>query len=204
MCEASGYAIDVCDNGPDALEKVFAPWATYNLVLLDLVMAPMHGLEILKEIRKRNETLTVVIISNSDEKHVVKACIHHGANSYIFKPVRERDLSNVGQFVLQHRYQTLKLQHLRLNQLQLQQWSMHQLEVQRLSSEKEKAQAWAVAAKEHSEKELLEKEKREQEALLQAAQDRAAREAATKVRAAAPLRAPRRFRAHAAARGAAR
>mmetsp|Transcript_12197 Transcript_12197/g.32740 ORF Transcript_12197/g.32740 Transcript_12197/m.32740 type:complete len:1201 (+) Transcript_12197:51-3653(+) len=180
MCEMNGYAIEVCDNGPEALRKIFAPASRYNLVLLDLVMRPMHGLDILKEIRKRSQDITVVIISNSDERHMVKACIHHGANSYIVKPVRERDLSNIGQFVLQHRYQSLKLQHMRLNQAQLQQWSMHQLERQRLEADKEKAEAWAVAAKEAAERQLLEREKREQQTLLQAAQDRAAREAARK------------------------
>lgn len=219
MCEHNGFAIDVCVNGADALQRIFDPVSAYNLVLLDLVMAPMHGLDILKAIRARDERLTVVIISNSDEKHMVKvtpqslrslrpcarldshlahahaspraasrraraavaqACIHHGANSYLVKPVRERDLSNIGQFVLQHRYQSLRLQHLRLNQLQLQQWSAHQLELQRLQADKEKAEAWAVAEREHAEKVLFEKEAHKQQAILQAAMDRDAREVARK------------------------
>lgn len=219
MCEHNGFAIDVCVDGADALQRIFDPASAYNLVLLDLVMAPMHGLDILKAIRARDERLTVVIISNSDEKHMVKvppqslrslrpcarlashlahahaspraasrraraavaqACIHHGANSYLVKPVRERDLSNIGQFVLQHRYQSLRLQHLRLNQLQLQQWSAHQLELQRLQADKEKAEAWAVAEREHAEKVLLEKEAHKQQAILQAAMDRDAREVARK------------------------
>lgn len=96
------------------------------------------------------------------------------------KPVRERDLSNIGQFVLQHRYQSLRLQHMRLNQLQLQQWSAHQLELQRLQADKEKAEAWAVAEKEHAEKVLLEKEAHKQQAILQAKIDREAREVARK------------------------
>ncbi|KAJ1623729.1 hypothetical protein T492DRAFT_845308 [Pavlovales sp. CCMP2436] len=48
MCEHNGYLIDVCDNGPDALARIFDPASSYNLVLLDLVMSPMHGLDILK------------------------------------------------------------------------------------------------------------------------------------------------------------
>jgi CheY-like chemotaxis protein len=72
MCEHNGFQIDVCANGHDALQKIFDPASTFNLVLLDLVMAPMHGLDILKAIRTRDERITVVIISNSDEKHVVK------------------------------------------------------------------------------------------------------------------------------------
>lgn len=74
MCEHNGFAIDVCVNGPDALHRIFDPSSAFNLVLLDLVMAPMHGLDILKAIRARDERLTVVIISNSDEKHMVKVC----------------------------------------------------------------------------------------------------------------------------------
>jgi two-component system, response regulator len=86
----------VCD-GPEALNYL---WGTgpYNgrdikimpaVILLDLMLPKMDGIEVLRRIRSEPITrgLPVVILSSSTEEQDIAACYSLGANSYICKPV---------------------------------------------------------------------------------------------------------------------
>lgn len=104
LCAANGYTISHFSNGPDAiaaLRECDSMAVPYNLVLLDLNMQPMHGLEVLKHIRSFHKSITVIIITATEDDAMVKACIVEGANSYIVKPVRDKDVRNLGHFALE-------------------------------------------------------------------------------------------------------
>jgi len=101
LCASNGYNLTHFANGPDAIEELKLTGHPYNLVLLDLNMQPMHGLEVLKAIRRFNKHITVIIITATEDDHMVKACILHGANSYLVKPVREKDVRNIGHFAIE-------------------------------------------------------------------------------------------------------
>jgi two-component system response regulator len=60
-----------------------------RLVLTDLQMPRMDGVELLKSLRAdpRTRAIPVVVLSSSGEERDVAACIGHGANSYVLKPV---------------------------------------------------------------------------------------------------------------------
>ncbi|NHJ39714.1 MAG: response regulator [Asgard group archaeon] len=87
----------IVNNGQEALDYLFCngkfknrdPKITPELILLDLKMPKVDGLEVLKQIRENNQTkhLPVVILTTSkEEKDMIKSyCL--GANSYIIKPV---------------------------------------------------------------------------------------------------------------------
>ena len=80
-----------------------------NLVMCDVMMQGMDGHEVLTQIRKRfGDEIAVIMISSNDQHDMVEACIRAGADSYLFKPLRMSDFSNVWQFVMQRR--THKLQ----------------------------------------------------------------------------------------------
>ena len=49
----SGYEVDTCYDGEDALEYILAE--NYDLIVLDLNLPGMDGMEILKELRKYND-----------------------------------------------------------------------------------------------------------------------------------------------------
>ena len=57
----SGYAVDASDNGKDAFDKLFVE--DYDLLILDLNIPEMDGLEVLKAIRDEKPTLKVLILS---------------------------------------------------------------------------------------------------------------------------------------------
>ncbi|WP_346886973.1 response regulator transcription factor [Clostridium sp. UBA1056] len=79
-----GYAIDTCDNGEDAYELAFIE--NYDLVILDLNLPKMDGIEVLEKIREEKPDLKVLILSaRSSVSDKVKG-LDMGANDYLAKP----------------------------------------------------------------------------------------------------------------------
>jgi two-component system response regulator len=82
-----------CGDGEKALEYLFPakgePPAMPALVLLDLKLPKVDGIEVLKRIRSepRTRRLPVVILTTSREDRDVAGCYDAGANSYVRKPV---------------------------------------------------------------------------------------------------------------------
>ena len=75
-----------------------------KLVLLDLKLPKIDGIEVLRRIRAQEPTkmLNVVILTSSNEVQDIEACYRSGANSYIVKPVDFESLvktvSTVGMY----------------------------------------------------------------------------------------------------------
>lgn len=85
-------------DGEEALEFIFATGryaATRDIhyppkiVLLDIQMPKVNGMEVLTKIKndERTKTIPVVILTSSKEDPDIKKCYALGANSYIVKPV---------------------------------------------------------------------------------------------------------------------
>jgi two-component system, response regulator len=68
-----------------------------KLVLLDLKMPKVNGLEVLARLKAENRTkkVPVIVLTSSKEDTDVEACYRLGANSYIVKPVNFDDFSKV-------------------------------------------------------------------------------------------------------------
>ena len=57
----AGYEVDMCNDGEQALEMIYAE--LYDLIVLDLNLPGVDGMEILRELRKENEETKVLILS---------------------------------------------------------------------------------------------------------------------------------------------
>jgi CheY-like chemotaxis protein len=90
MEEHLGQAIIIheAENGKQALERLNQPDKKFSLILLDINMPLVNGIEVLEQIRSRGKnqcTPTVIISTSNSERYIAKA-YQKGANSYITKP----------------------------------------------------------------------------------------------------------------------
>ena len=76
--------VDTVRNSENAL-KLLAE-KSYDLVLLDIFMPGIDGLELLKEIRNKNYNVDVVVISAANEREQIQKALRLGAVDYIIKP----------------------------------------------------------------------------------------------------------------------
>ncbi len=58
--EEEGYSVDVASNGLEALDKI--KQAVFDLVILDIKMPGMNGIEALNEIKNTNKNLPVILV----------------------------------------------------------------------------------------------------------------------------------------------
>jgi two-component system response regulator len=84
--------IRVARDGAEAIDALFGAAAGSrlpDLVLLDLKLPKVSGLEVLQRIRSesRTRTLPIVVLTSSDEERDIVESYNLGANSYIRKPV---------------------------------------------------------------------------------------------------------------------
>lgn len=82
--ESEGFEVEVADSGTTALDRL--QQSLPDLVLLDVMMPGMNGLEVTQEIRSNNRTLPILLISAHD-KMQVQPGLDAGANGYIQKPI---------------------------------------------------------------------------------------------------------------------
>jgi len=86
-----GYKIDVANNGLEAVEKYQLNHKSYDLIIMDIMMPVMDGLEATKQIRifERKKKMRIPIIAltantfNADRER----CLSIGMDEYIAKPL---------------------------------------------------------------------------------------------------------------------
>lgn len=79
------FEVLVAYNGQEALEVLKSKKP--EIILLDLRMPIMGGMETLKEIRKRSEDAKVIVITAVEDTKVAEEAKQHGAVDYITKPL---------------------------------------------------------------------------------------------------------------------
>jgi two-component system, response regulator len=79
----------VARDGAEALDYITGAKRLPSLILLDLKLPKMSGLEVIEKLRENSRTraLPIVVLSSSDEERDIQESYNLGANSYIRKPV---------------------------------------------------------------------------------------------------------------------
>ena len=82
--EGAGYAVDAAGNGATALEHIHS--TDYDLVVLDLMLPDMDGLQVLEKIRNRKVGPPVLILSARGALDDRVKGLEQGADDYLVKP----------------------------------------------------------------------------------------------------------------------
>lgn len=79
-----GYAVDGASNGNEALAAVKRAWP--DLVLLDVRMPSLDGVEVLRRIREGEGDITVIMVTANEDVALAREALKLGAFDYIAKP----------------------------------------------------------------------------------------------------------------------
>ncbi|GGS69967.1 response regulator transcription factor [Streptomyces cinerochromogenes] len=85
----AGYVVDRADDGPGALTRAAAHWP--DLVVLDLMLPGMDGLEVCRRLRARASVPVVMLTARGDEDDRILG-LEVGADDYVTKPFSPREL----------------------------------------------------------------------------------------------------------------
>lgn len=92
MLRKAGYRVDFAFNGKDAVEMITKEPDSYDLILMDLKMPVMNGLEATRAIRQRGfKTIPIIAMTADSMEEDRQRCLDAGMNDFMPKPIR-RDL----------------------------------------------------------------------------------------------------------------
>jgi two-component system response regulator MtrA len=86
---SEGYSADYCTDGMQALTLIRQ--TRPDLVLLDLMLPGMDGIEVCRELRKESGVPVIMVTAKSDTKDIVEG-LEVGADDYILKPFKPAEL----------------------------------------------------------------------------------------------------------------
>jgi two-component system, OmpR family, KDP operon response regulator KdpE len=87
--KARGYAVEVAATGEEALDRFRA--GPFDLVLLDLILPGMGGLDVCRLLRLESDVPIIVLSAREDEQLKVQA-LDSGADDYVTKPFSSEEL----------------------------------------------------------------------------------------------------------------
>jgi two-component system, chemotaxis family, chemotaxis protein CheY len=99
MLEEMGHTVEEATDGTQALERYYIN--RHDVVLLDLVMNGMYGLEVLGKMRELNPDVRVIVATADIQNSTREEALGAGAAAFVNKPVNRQQLAAVVSTVLQ-------------------------------------------------------------------------------------------------------
>ncbi len=88
-----GYDVEQCENGQQALDRI--EQKAFEVMVLDLVMPGLSGLEVLKELQSRNAECDVVVLSGEATVESAVDAMKLGAREFLTKPISFKELDRL-------------------------------------------------------------------------------------------------------------
>jgi len=83
--------LSIAEDGEKGLAFLDSNQAKFDLVILDLNLPKVHGLDVLRSIRANENTKRIPVIAFSTTSDQIRKAYELGANSYIVKPAEFKD-----------------------------------------------------------------------------------------------------------------
>ncbi|MCU0661630.1 MAG: response regulator [Myxococcota bacterium] len=92
LLSGQGYDLDMASDGVEAIEKIAQ--RKPDLVLLDIMMPRMNGIECCRQIKAKEDTkdIKVVMVTTKSEYEKVKEAFAAGCDDYVTKPINRVEL----------------------------------------------------------------------------------------------------------------
>lgn len=104
--ELEGFAVDVLHTGTEALQRIMGSHSLYDIVILDILLPEISGVEILKQTRARDIHVPILLLSALSEIEDRVLGLDTGADDYLAKPFATSELVARIRAVLRRPHET--------------------------------------------------------------------------------------------------
>lgn len=102
ILQAEGYLVETASCGTDGLDMLAK--GQYSLVITDLVMPDISGLEILSRVRESHPTVDVIMVTGNANLESAVYALKNGARDYLIKPVNHDEFKHSVAQCIQQRH----------------------------------------------------------------------------------------------------
>ncbi|MBI5476699.1 MAG: response regulator [Ignavibacteriales bacterium] len=88
--EERGFAVDDAPDGETALQKMES--VRYDLIILDIMMPGIDGMEVLRQLREKNLADKVIMLTGVNELKIARDSLELGATDFLTKPYEFKTL----------------------------------------------------------------------------------------------------------------
>lgn len=92
MLAKAGHEVFATTDAQDALDTIEDKDDPYDLVISDIMMPYISGIELLAAIKKANKSIPIIIISALDQREVILTAFQEGAEDFVKKPINLDEL----------------------------------------------------------------------------------------------------------------
>lgn len=96
MLTKAGYSVDVVTNGQEVVKTFMKTPGDYDIILMDIQMPELDGIEAAKKLRKNGfGKIPIIAMTAHATKGYRKKCLSSGMNDYISKPIKREAIFNI-------------------------------------------------------------------------------------------------------------
>lgn len=88
----AGFDVETVGDGQTAYELLRTNWKQFDLVVLDLMLPGMDGMEVCRRLRQENVVVPIILLTAKDEEVDLVLGLELGADDYVTKPFSPREL----------------------------------------------------------------------------------------------------------------
>lgn len=98
------YTCQAVENGRAARDELLKENNYFDIVLLDVMMPEMDGLELLKLMKSNDklQNIPVIMMSSDGDQQLTSTCLQIGAKDYFVKPVRIGNVKQLADYAAQN------------------------------------------------------------------------------------------------------